>query len=58
MEHLLACIKIEENSVFKLFGGLIDDWKEEAEKSMASCLSNSHEGGKHKTNLKAKTLTS
>ncbi len=26
VEQLLACIKIEENSVFQLCGGLIDDW--------------------------------
>ncbi len=49
VEQLLAYIKIEENFVFKLCGGLINDWKEEVEKSAASGLSDTHTGDQCKT---------
>ncbi len=40
VEQLLACIEIEENSVFELCSGLSNYWKEELEKSNASSPSN------------------
>ncbi len=54
----MTCIKIEENSIFKLCSGLIDDWKEEVEKSAASGLSDTHTGEQCKMDLEAKIITS
>ncbi len=54
----MACIEIEENSVFELCGGLIDDWKEEGEQAKASGLSNEHTEKQGKNDYKAKAITS
>ncbi len=60
VEQLLACIDVEENSIFKLCSGLIDDWKEEVKKSLASGLSDTHtwEWEQWKTDFEAKTINS
>ncbi len=58
MEQLLACIEIEENSVFELCGGLIDDWKTEVDLAKASGPSDTHTGKQCKTDYEAKAITS
>jgi len=54
----LACIEIEENSVFKLCSGLVDDWKEEVKRSNANSPRDAHLHEQGKTNLEAKTISS
>ncbi len=50
----MACIEIKDNLVFELCSGLIDNWKEEKEKSVASGPSNTLTGEQHKMDLEAR----